>query len=45
MAEDSDDVIPIPGPYRYICTPMLNQIPLDIKVMIMTDILLDSIQL
>ena len=37
MAEDSDDVIPILAPYKYICTPMLNQIPLDIQVMIMTD--------
>ena len=36
MAEDSDDVIPIPAPYRYIYTPMLNQIPMDIQVM--TDI-------
>ena len=38
MTEDSDDVIPILTPHGYICAHMLNLIPLDIQVMIMTDI-------
>ena len=36
MTEDSDDVIPIIAPHRHICTPILNRIPLDIQVKIMT---------